>query len=71
MFLTLLADLLSLGRVGILHGLGFLSENVLYGKNFVKQLKLLFGHFLVQVIDDKAIKLKYGQKINKLTSVMF
>lgn len=63
---ALLSDLLALDGIRSLHTCWLSGENVLDGEYFVKQLELLFGHFLVHVVDQVAIEL-----VNVLESVNY
>lgn len=48
---------LSLLRILGTQLLGLASEDVLYGEDFVKQLELLLGNLLVEVIDHGSVDL--------------
>lgn len=52
-----LSDLLALDRIRGLHTSWFPGKDVLNGEDLVEELELLFGHFLVHVVDQVAIEL--------------
>ena len=62
--LTHLSDLLALDCIRGLHTSWFPGKDVLNGEDLIEELELLFGDFLVHVVDQVAIEL-----VNVLESV--